>query len=297
MLPYPIDLWPAAGLEQSPDGTTHPISEAATTGTIAGLMHRHLRPNLMRANRQLNREAATIFYGENKWRFTARNGWPACMAWLETIGEPNIERVRHLMLALTDTESNGIDTLPKWLPQRLKESGLTTKEYTNDHFYNPLRAFSWAISPAPLTRFSLVLSHAADPMTEPEVESLLWQAEAVFMVPWLVDGCKAALILPEDGADNIFLNEKRGRRELPIENRMIKQAVADAWSICFQPLDGKAVKTDAIVDETTWTLPHHQRNADAVDARRKAAAASTEKGTFLQQYREARSEVLKGDAW
>lgn len=51
---------------------------------------------ILRLNKQINREAAPIFYGNNEFRFTCQRGWFVLDSWLRTIGSATQGLVRKL---------------------------------------------------------------------------------------------------------------------------------------------------------------------------------------------------------
>lgn len=56
--------------------------------------------NIARVNKQINREATDIFYGENQFRFTNSLGWYVLHSFLTMIGHKNAARLGHLTVCV-----------------------------------------------------------------------------------------------------------------------------------------------------------------------------------------------------
>ena len=60
--------------------------------------HKKLSPilRLLRLNREINAEASDIYYGENEFRFSYEESWAHIWAFLNTIGNANVARLRRI---------------------------------------------------------------------------------------------------------------------------------------------------------------------------------------------------------
>ena len=66
--------------------------------------------HLLRLSPEFNKEASDIFYGENEFRFTSNEGWNYLFAFLRTVGDANVARLRYLSICVPwiglDTDSS-----------------------------------------------------------------------------------------------------------------------------------------------------------------------------------------------
>ena len=91
------------------------------------------RLRLLRTNRQVNAETASIFYGDNEFRFSNVEGWYVLSAFLKTIGPHNKARLRSIAVhtpwfgECTDSRYDRwpeSDTRMHWLHGEMKDFGL-----------------------------------------------------------------------------------------------------------------------------------------------------------------------------
>ena len=91
------------------------------------------RLKLLRTNKQVYEEAASIFYGENEFRFTNGKGWYVLSAFLRTIGQQNCGRLRSIAIHVPwygEAEDNRFDGLEEsqgtmsWMMRELDRMGL-----------------------------------------------------------------------------------------------------------------------------------------------------------------------------
>lgn len=76
--------------------TEGPTREAARDQQITKYKKIASNLGILRLNKQINREAAPIFHGNNEFRFTCQRGWFVLDTWLRTIGSANQGLVRKL---------------------------------------------------------------------------------------------------------------------------------------------------------------------------------------------------------
>ena len=91
------------------------------------------RLKLLRTNKQILQEAASIFYGENEFRFTNCKGWYVLAAFLRTIGRQNCDRLCSIAIHVPwfgVVCDNQYDDLPEsrktmtWVMNQLQSMGL-----------------------------------------------------------------------------------------------------------------------------------------------------------------------------
>lgn len=76
--------------------TEGPTREAARDRQFTNYKKIASNLGILRLNKQINRETAPIFYGNNEFRFTCQRGWFVLDTWLRTIGSANHGLVRKL---------------------------------------------------------------------------------------------------------------------------------------------------------------------------------------------------------
>ena len=94
--PRPIDLWPIMPLN-APPGTTH--------STILDLDIKCVNTSLLRVSRQVHKEATSILYGCNRFRFSDRHGWTILSGFLTHI-DRNCQVLRHVSVGYPEWCSN-----------------------------------------------------------------------------------------------------------------------------------------------------------------------------------------------
>lgn len=86
-----IELWPRLSGEHSTDNTRAFRSRIKEyKRTIIPTL------KLLRVNKQINKAAAELFYGENEFRFTNIRGFIVLQCFFQTIGTANAARVRRV---------------------------------------------------------------------------------------------------------------------------------------------------------------------------------------------------------
>ncbi len=98
--PNPITLWCGVGKDETDHSDlsgniTRSTSKTVNSTNVSTLV-KHFALNLLQCNRQVAREAATIFYRRNTFRFMGQGNWNPLYVFLGMIGEDNRGNLRSI---------------------------------------------------------------------------------------------------------------------------------------------------------------------------------------------------------
>ncbi|KAI5362276.1 hypothetical protein Slin15195_G059270 [Septoria linicola] len=120
---YRLVLIPAQPyVESSPKTTLHDQKNSKARVHHGQRFEHKIKPSLrlLRVSRQINAEAASIYYGEMEFRFTSIKGWYFLDAFLRQIGSANLARLRKI--AIHVPSSSWLGDAEDYIGEHLPES-------------------------------------------------------------------------------------------------------------------------------------------------------------------------------